>query len=357
MKKITNNINKKRIAIFSFSAAFVLFLIGCVYLDSVSITQLQDDGTMTAKAKAGSTATFTVTGHINCAEDHTSVQFIFSFLAPKSWNVRQNAKVTYKTTLNTDPDQELTMSVVPNSSLPKNGGGLTWGDALMQQYGVGPNVLSDMEWVTFATDKKWAIYNGDKPQYTIYLKTNVGQQNLKAYLGFFVNHTDDGLSTSNDHKKVKFSDTPFEVYGGKGLMIDYSSEHFNKVQPLAVLQDDFVTFSFNGGVFNNNLVSAGNIYFEGTAFDEDGNVISVVNEKSDKTLLKRENVYTQIFSTTFWPASYFNVPNDKIIKKIAYVFTNKDRSIMITQSDDDFAVNGTPIPSNKEPFMFEFLCE
>lgn len=359
MKNIFKNKKKSRLISLFVTIAFVVFLIGCVYIDSVSILQIQEDGTTQAPiAKAGSIATFTLKGHIICKEDHGDVQFIVSFLAPKSWNVRQNATVTYTTTLATNPDEELKMSVVPESSLPKNGGGRTWGEALMQDYGVGPNVLSDMEWVTFSTDDKWAIYNGDKPDYTIYIRTNVGYQNLKAYLGFFVNHTDDGLSpTDTDHKKIKFSDTPFEVVGGKGLLIDYSSEHFNKVQPLASLQDDFVTFSFNGGVFQNDLISSNEIYFEGTAYDDNGNIIAQVNEKTDKTLLKRESSFDQIYSLTMWPASFFNVSEGQVIKKIDYVFTNKDRSIMITQSDDDFAVEGKPITGEKNPFVFELLCE
>lgn len=357
MKNIFKNISRSRLKIILLSTGFVLLLAGCVFIDTVSILQTQDDGTQAPISKAGTVATFTLTGHINCIEDHGDVQFIVSFLAPKSWNVRKNGIVTYKTTLNTDPDQELKMSVVPESSLPKNGGGRSWGDALIQDYGVGPNVISDMEWVTFATDAKWAIFNGDKPNYTIYIRTNVGQQNLKAYLGFFVNHTDDGMSTSNDHKKVKFSDTPFEVVGGKGLMIDYSSEHFNKVQPLAVLQDDYVTFSFNGGVFQNDLIAADEIYLEGTAYDENGVVIANINEKSSKTILKRETQYNQIYSLTMWPASFFNVPEGKLIKRINYVFTNKSRTVIITQSDDDFAVKGTVLVGDKAPFVFELLCD
>ena len=357
MKNIFKNIRSTRLKIFLISTGFVLFLAGCVFLDTVSITQTQADGTQAPIAKAGTEATFTLKGHINCIENHGDVQFVVSFLAPKSWNVRKNAKVSYTTTLHTNPDEELKMSLIPESSLPKNGGGRSWSEALKQDYGVGPNVLSDMEWVTYATDAKWSVFNGDKPSYTIYIRTNVGEQNLKAYLGFFINHTDDGMSTSSDHKKVKFSETPFEVLGGKGLMIDYSSEHFNKVQPLSVLQDDYVTFSFNGGVFKNDLISSEQIYFEGKAYDENGALISEVNEKSTKTLLKRDTQYDQIYSSTIWPASYFKVPEGKLIKRIDYIFTNKNKTVIITQSDDDFAIKGTDLVGEKKPFVLELLCD
>lgn len=339
------------------TALIMLVVVGCVYLDSVSIMQLQDDGTNAPVAKAGSVATFLVNGNINCQEDHGDVQFIVSFLAPKSWNVRQNAQVTYKTTLHTNPDEELPMAVVPESSLPKNGGGRSWGEALMQDYGVGPNVLSDMEWVTFVTVDKWSIFNGDKPKYNIFIRTNVGELNLKAYLGFFVNHTDDGISSGNDHKKVKFSDEVFEVVDGKGLTIDYANEHFNKVQPLASLQDDFITFSFNGGITDNELSKADEVYFEATAYDSNHLPLGSVSEKSSKTLMRRESAFNEVRNLTFWPVDFFGIPAGTQIDYIEYVFTNKDRSIVVTQSDDDFAVNGTVITEPKMPFVFSLLCD
>lgn len=354
-------IKKRSIFVKGIFLLSVLALISakCVFIDTdgVSIMQPQNDGTQAPVAKAGSIATFTIKGNINCQEDHHNVQFVVSFLAPKSWNVRDNAKVTYVTTLYTNPDQELPMSPIPDSSLPKNGDGLTWGQKLMQDYGVGPNVLSDMEWVSFATDEKWDIFNGDKPLYTIYIKTNVGDQNLKAYLGFFVNHTDDGVSTSADHKQVQFSTTPFEVIDGKGLTIDYCNEHFNKVQPLAALQNDLVTFSFNGGVYKNDLVDFGEIYIEAVAYNSNGMVISQINEKSSKTLLTRESPYNQTYNLTVWPADFFNIPDGALIDHIEYVFTDKSRAVTITQSDDDYAVNGAEIVGDKKPFLFELLCD
>ncbi|OJV32765.1 MAG: hypothetical protein BGO29_01335 [Bacteroidales bacterium 36-12] len=341
------------------SLAIVVVLIGCVYLDSISIMQIQEDGTEAPIAKAGTDATFTVKGNINCQEDHGDVQFVVSFLAPKSWNVREHAKVTYVTTLHTDPDERLKMSIIPDSSLPKNAGGRTWGETLIQEYGVGPNVLSDMEWVSFITDDKWEIYNGDKPTYTIYITTNVGELNLRTYLGFFVNHTDDGISTSSDHKKVKFSDEIFEVVEGKGLLIDYAQEHFNKVQPLASLQDDYVTISFNGGVYANDLNDEDEVYFKAIAYDESGVVIAQIDEKTEKTLMKRESRYNRIRSLTIWPAQFFNVPEGATVNYIEYVFTNQDGTITITKSDDDLVTNNIPIdnPGAKVPFVFEFLCE
>ena len=45
------------------------------------------------------------------------------------------------------------------------------------------------------------------------------------------------------------------------------------------------------------------------------------------------------------------------IKEEEYVFTNKNRTVIVTQSDDDFAIKGTPIVGDKKPFVFELLCD
>jgi len=330
----------------------------CIYVtQDISILQVQEDGTTAPVAKAGSVATFIINGYVwGNGTSSENDQLVVSFLAPKSWKVRENTKVTYTTSFYSNPKEELPMSVIPELSLPKNGNGLTWSQKLMMNYGVGPNVLEDMEWVSFVTDKIWSVYDGDKPDYTVYIRTNVGQQNLKAYLGFFVNHTNDGISNSEDDKVVQFSKTPFEVIDGIGLTIDYSTEHFNKVQPLYVLQDDYVTFSFNGGVYPNTLVGLGDIYLQAIAYDSKGAIISQINEKSDKTLLTKESPYSQTYNLTIWPADFFHVPEGTVIDHIEYVFTDKSGTVTITQSDDDKAVNGTGITGEKKPFQFQLLC-
>jgi hypothetical protein len=347
--------SKRKKAIYAITLSLALIMFGCVYLDSVNVTQIYD-GKEVAWAKAGDIATFTLQGHIQCSEDHNGVKFVVGFLAPKSWKVAQNAKVTYKNDLAEDPDQEKTMSVIPDTSLPKNGGGRTWVEALTQEYGVGPNVLDDMEWVVFWTDDSWDIVNNANPNYTIYIRTNVGEQNLKASLGFFVNHTDDGFSNGGDHKKVKFSDECFEVVDGKGLVIDYCNDHYNKVQPLAALQDDFVTFSFNGAVnLDNPLSKWGDIYFKATAITNAGNRYTV-NEKTDKTRMTKESAFSDTYSLTIWPADYFSIPEDEEIVSVDYWFTNRDETIVISKTEDD-ALLGEEDLEEGLPFYFEFLCE
>lgn len=355
MRKYLQMIHKKK-AIYTITLLLGLILFSCVYLDSVKVSQIYD-GEEVPWARAGDIATFTVEGHIQCAEDHSGVKFVVGFLAPKSWKVAQNAKVTYKNDLAEDPDEEKSMSVIPETSLPKNGGGRTWVECLTQEYGVGPNVLNDMEWVVFWTDDSWDIVNNANPRYTIYIRTNVGEQNLKATLGFFVNHTDDGFSNGGDHKKVKFSDECFEVIDGKGPLIDFCNDHYNKMQPLSVLQDDYVTFNFNGGVnLNNPLSKSGEeVYLKAIAKTDFGHLYEV-NEKNDKTKMTKESAFSDTYGLTIWPADFFAIPDGEEIISVEYWFTNRDETIVISKSDDD-ALLGEENEQKEAPFYSEFLCE
>ena len=333
-----------------------IIVIGCVYLDRVSVNQGTEKDPI-YWAKAGEIATFTMEGHIACAEDHGNVRFIAALLAPKSWNIRENTTVTYTATGLEDGVTPYSMSPVPVSSLPKNGGGMTWSDALMAKYGVGVNVLNDMEWVAFQTDKIYSIKNHDKPTFNISFKCKTGPKNLKARIGFFINHSDDGLSSNEDHYKVAYSEQCFEVVEGTGAVTDFCAFHFNKTEPLAGLQDDFITFTFMGDTYPNDLASADAVYMEATAHTDNGNTYKV-DEKTEKTLMKKEDrTFNKIFNLTIWPTEFFDIPDGEIITRIDYIFTNRDGKISITGTDDKIAAEGGEVEGEKEPFICELVCE
>ena len=216
----------------------------------------------------------------------------------------QNAKVTY--TENTfDPDAgEQEMTFIPLTEQPSNKPGQSWSAALMQEYGQGTNILEDMEWAAYWTKP----YNGvaGHIEFTIYIRVPVGTKNLRFKPGFFINSTDDNFSDSSDAKKYQEGGC-FEVVEGEGLVTDFCSEHFNKTTPLTALQNDFITFSFVGGMGENKLIDADNVYFEATAIGSDGHRYTV-NEKSAKTLMKRENQYVKTYNITLWPEGFFIIP-------------------------------------------------
>lgn len=351
----TNNKQKNRsYGLGALLLLITIIMVGCVYLDYVSINQDTEEEPV-YWVKAGEVATFTVKGHIEAAEDQTR-RFLVAVLVPKSWNARENTTVTYIADGVEDGVTPLPMSPVDTKLVPKNAT-VPWADLLMAEYGVSTNVLNDMEWVAFRTDKLYAIKNHDYANITITLKCKAGPKNLRFKPAFFINFAEDDFPGDEKYKKYSPGDQCFEVVEGDGGVVDFCSFHFNKVEPLAALQDDYVTFSFLGDIYVNELVNADAIYMEATAYTSSGNTYSV-NEKSEKTLMiKEDRAFSNIYNLTIWPTGFFGIPEGEIITRIEYIFTNADGTINITSTDDKIAAEGGEVEGEEEPFYSELICE
>ncbi|MGI6242231.1 MAG: DUF4961 domain-containing protein [Prevotella sp.] len=337
----------------------VLLIVSCgLFIDGYHIAQI-DNGKEVYYAYAGQEMKFSINGHLECnTDDNNGItgNLVFAMLVPKDWNFSKNAIVTYKNDLADDPDALLPMEIMPETSLPKNGGGKSWQQCLINRYGVGPNVLDDMEWVVFQTARKWNILNNQTPKYTIYIKAKAGMKNLRCKLGFFVNDTDDGFSTDDRRYKCIFANECFEIVGGQGMTIDFCNNHYSKVTPLTALQNDYVTVSYVGDIATNHLNDYKDIYLQGEAITKDGHVYKI-DRRDASTLMKRTGELSKTYTKTFWPTGFFGVPLGKEIESFNYWFTNADGTETITQSDDDFIQLGKPLPTTKEPFNFKFNCD
>ena len=343
--------------IFAVVAVCIAVFASCIYLDSIDVKQPQGDGTMAAKIDAGQIATFVMNGHIEVAGDQVQYddRLIFAILVPKAWKLLENnPQVTYRTTVLETWETVSTMSPIPDTQSPKNMQGYTWPDALMERFGVGTNVLNDMEWVAFKSDKGYHLNNGDKPYFEVTVKCYVGMQNLRARLGFFINRDDDGLSQDDRYFKASFSD-PFTVENGTGTYIDFCTYHYNAVEPLESNQNDFITFSFIGSAHLNDLSATGEVYFNAVAHTDAGNTYEVM-ARDASTLMKRENSYSSTYKKTIWPAGYFGIPEGETITKIEYQFVNADGTIVINKTADDIAGDEPEIIEN-QMFGFETTNE
>lgn len=351
------NIKKNRIAWVSSSILMALVVVGCVYLDKVNVNQGTEENPI-YWAKAGEIATFTIDAHIDCAENQTK-KFLMAILVPKSWNARENTTVTYTATGKEDGVTSLPMSPVNPQLVPKNVD-VPWSEVLRAEYGVGTNVLNDMEWVAFSTNKIYTMLEHENATIKITLKCKTGPKNLRFKPAFFINFAEDDFPANDEHgmkyKKYVPSNDCFEVVEGVGEVTDFCAFHYNKVEPLAALQDDFVTFTFLGDTYTNNLKEAA-VYLEAVAYTDNGNTYEV-KEKSAKTLMPKEDSFlSNIFNLTIWPAEYFGIQEGETITRIEYIFTNKDGTLSITGTDDKIAAEGEEVEGEKEPFICELACE
>lgn len=332
----------------------MLIMVGCVYLDSVSINQGTKENPV-YWVKAGEVATFTVKGHIDAAEEQTR-RFLVAILVPKSWNARENTTVTYVADGVEDGVTSLPMSPVDTKLVPKNAT-VPWSELLMATYGVSNNVLNDMEWVAFRTDKLYPIKNHDYANITITLKCKAGPKNLRFKPAFFINFAEDDFPGDDKYKKYSPGEQCFDVVEGDGGVTDFCAFHFNKVEPLAALQNDFVTFTFLGDIYTNDLVNADAVYMEAKAYTDNGKVYTV-DEKNEKTLMvKEDRTFSHIYNLTIWPAGFFGIPEGEIITRIDYIFTNADGTVNITGTDDEIAAEGGEVEGEEKPFTCELVCE
>lgn len=295
----------------------IITFLSCVYLDSVEYQNT---------LKAGENTTFTVNMRIDAAENRTA-RLIFSILVPKAWNAAANTTVTYTDTY--DESLVKTLSIIPVEISPKNHQGMTWDAALKEKYGVGPNVLDDMEWVTFQSDEVYEVRNGDKHTAKLTVVTKVGPDNMRVKLGFFINHTDDGLGGSQDHYKVFFSDCIEVVDGDASAYVDFCELHFNSITPSNSTKDDILTIKFQGDIASNMLDNTSEIYLIAKVFTDAFHEYAVT-ERSAKTRMMNEQGKT--YSLTFWPADYFAIPENEEILRIEYYFTNADGSLSVMET-------------------------
>ena len=62
---------------------------------------------------------------------------------------------------------------------------------LRAEYGVGTNVLNDMEWVAFSTNKIYTMLEHENATIKITLKCKTGPKNLRFKPAFFINFAED----------------------------------------------------------------------------------------------------------------------------------------------------------------------
>ena len=311
--------------------AFLLVM--CLDIDSIEYPET---------VVANEEATFRMKVIVDAAENSNDVRLVIGYLVPKSWNAKANTHVSY--TSNVD-EGVLTMSLVPETNLPKNGGGVTWSQGIKAKYGFGPNVLDDMEWVAYWSDKVYNVANGEDIIGNIELKTLVAAGNLKVKLGFFVNHTNDGLGGA-DHYEAEFSDC-ITVINGVGDVIDFCELHFNSVQPLTATEDDIITLRYQGDVGENALDGIDDIYLCSTAITDQGNVYTVC-DKEPASKMKKESTFGRTFSLTVWPVGYYGIQQGEKIQRIEYSFSNSDGTIVVQQTEE-----GMP----DSPYLYSFKCD
>lgn len=294
-------------------------------------------------ATVGQNVTITVHFTIETAGDGNSNYLIFGFLVPKGWKAAQNTTVTYDSA-------DLgggTMTLIPENSLPKNGGGLTWSAYMKKIFINGGNLIDDMEWVAYQSERSYDYKGGYTFKGDIKINTKVAADGNPTIvkLGYVISDSGNAF-TSNQfgtYYSEILSPTCFEVTGGTGDLVDFCNPQLTVVDPPKSLDNDFVTLTFDGTVVATELENKSEAYLCAKAYTDDGKTISVC-EQTDKTKMTQTAPNSKRFRTTFWPKAFFNTSDKQTITKIEYFITDKTGTKKVGYGN------------TADPFVYTFKC-
>ena len=297
-----------------------------------------------ATAKVGDVVPIKVHVSVPTAGDPSSSYLVFGFLVPKGWKAAQNTTVRYESTGSGNGN----MTLIPNSTLPKNGGGLNWPAYMKKFFGIGGNLIDDMEWVVYQSNTPFSYSNGYTFSGDIIVNIKVGadNNNTTVKLGYAVTDASNEL-TSNQfgtYYSELVPPTCVEVTGGTGDLVDFCNPQLTFVDPPKSLDNDFVTLTYDGNVVTTPLNGESDLYLCATAYTNDGKTIQVC-EQTNKSHMIQTSATSKRFQLTFWPKSFFNVTDKQTITKMEYFVTNKAGSVKVGYGN------------TLEPFVYTFKCE
>ena len=332
MKKLIKNL---RYLYLILGLAVVVFLTQCG-LNPFTIE-------MPASADAGQTVLFKLRGSTmsriaNNQPDPTySTKLMVGIMVPKSWNARQNTRVTL-----VSPKGDETMGLVPDNEIEPVYG-QNWPTAAKKRFGIGPNLLDDFEWIIYRTTRVYTFVNNEDIDFVVNISSKVGPENLVARLGFYLGSSKENLRPDDsDYTKFAFSNQ-FEVKNGTGDIIDYINPQLSKIDPVKSQDNDIITFTFDAGVTNTQLSNTDELYLCAKAFDQANTVIAETCERTSKTKLTA--IGGKRYRIDLWPRGFFNVLPNTTIARIEYHYTDVTGMIKVGYGN------------TADPFKFTFRCQ
>ncbi len=308
-------------------------LVCCVFLDGVEQPE---------SINAGETFEATLRARVDAAQDRTNVRFIIGVLVPRSWQAGENTSISYTSNFGNGEFVR-----IPNSVRAANSGNnLNWPDALKNKFGIGPNLIDDMEWVVFWTREQYNIVNGDKPNIEAHISIRSGEQNMRFKFGYFIASSEDGL---NDFLggpgalyKTLFTDC-FEVMEGEGEVQDFCNPPQTFVTPFRSTDNDILTLTYDRDILPGEL--GDEIYLCASAELSDGTVKEFCGREASHRLLPVEGARGR-FEITFWPRQFFALETGESIVRLDYFFVNASGSVKVGYANDP-----------EDPFTFTFRCD
>lgn len=306
--------------------AFFVILISC----SLTIDSIVQPASITG----GQMLNVTLNCNLHTNQSQTS-KFMVAVLVPKLWKARQNATITFISTVSTGPQS---MSPVPTGQPAPQANGLDWPSYIDLKIGHGSNLLSDWEWVAFYSNVAYTVAaNLDYP-ITVSIKIQTTTDNLEFKLGYVIANDADGLS--NADRYGSFFPNCLKV-NGTGDLIDFCNPQLSNIEPRTSLDNDIITLSFDASISANQLSNATNVYLCATGILTDG---TKINKCVQTTANHMTSIGNNKFRIDIWPRAFFGLEDTQRLASLEYFFTDLTGNLIVGYGGGDL------------PFTYTFKC-
>lgn len=268
---------------------------------------------------------------VNCnydfgVEGSTNSQIMVAILAPESWNITENATVTYTSTdIPGGPVTDGAMRLATDADVNDNNETYI---SFVEKLGKFGN-YEPVEWVVFLSEEMYSFKTGNQFSGTVNIKFTTGNENIRTNLAYFVGETYSNTTEKAYHLEQKI----FETTGGTDPVNDYTVPKMWSISPSAFTWEDIVSFVYDVNIEVDDEPSALKdeeaIYFISTAYYDGGQTVTI-DETTDKTLMLNDENYRKKY---MYPHEYYGIPADKKIERITFYVTNKDKSITVKNPD------------------------
>jgi hypothetical protein len=309
---------------------FFLLVVAILVANCIEIRGL----TQALTVKSGDTLTAVVKAWMDPYYNHPQSRLIIGFMAPRSWNARQNMRMTYTSGIGNG-----TMSPVADDATPK-GSSQKWPEAIIEKLGIGGNYINDVEWIVFQSDKAYDMSDLPEINADVTIKVKAGPQNLRVKLGYFSASSQMELSEPKFYGKW-FSDC-LEVTDGTGALIDFCSPQISNIDPAQSTDNEILTIKYDEDAIATNLSGAEKVFLCAKGITTANEVIEVCTQ-STVSAFKPQGA--KKWRLDIWPRKYFNLTETQTLDRMEYYFTDATGNIkVLTQGNTG------------DPFVYKFGC-
>ncbi|RCH55354.1 hypothetical protein DJ568_09240 [Mucilaginibacter hurinus] len=278
-------------------------------------------------------------------------RMIIGFLAPKAWDIRKNAVITYES----DYDGlgvTQTMTIVPDDQRATVGAefvdeyaNLSWPEVMLKRSGLGGNLKPDVEWVAFWS-KPYTVFKGmiSNP-INVTINVKAGPQNTLVKLGVVVSLTLNTITDGNVNPYKNVFSECFEVTNGTRPLVDFCNPQLTATVPIQGTADDVITIDYDLNIRPVPQLIGTNVYLNARAVTVD----DVRINSTSRPLFTRFTDKTGRIE--FWPRQLFKLGKGTQLSHIEYFLTNA-----ATATPGEPAVGPNPNDLT-EPFFYKIGCE